>query len=284
MVNMDETHPIRVALFWDSKYAKDVLGPYFTKVAKKTCTFTQMMVFTEPSMLYPDVHEDDEDDDDADADYDVSSASDNKNDMDLGKQIDDLIESGTIRLLDWNDITRFTNEYTCLVHVIQNKHRNITSKFISELTSHLVVNDPEIPISSVIQEIQVLLQTGCTYKRACCGKWHEYTLSCSHTLSVCKDNGTRPDTYVSDIYSQKTYRQTYQSNFYPVVYEDFWRDAPYNLTFYPPNKNNQRCRKNGKRFRGEMDYRNPDSPPRCSRCRMPEHNRKTCNNQGSSYV
>ncbi|KAI5676386.1 hypothetical protein M9H77_07336 [Catharanthus roseus] len=113
------------------------------------------------------------------------------------KQIDDLIESSTVRLLDLNDamtdiqlgmsdsnycswyirikkksihdrweITRFTKEHTCLVQVHQNKHRNMTSKFIAKLISHLVANDPEILVSNVIQEVQILLQTGCTYKRA----------------------------------------------------------------------------------------------------------------------
>ncbi|KAI5654162.1 hypothetical protein M9H77_31349 [Catharanthus roseus] len=32
--------------------------------------------------------------------------------------------------------------------------------------SHLVANDPEIPMSNVIQEVQVLFQTVCTYKWA----------------------------------------------------------------------------------------------------------------------
>ncbi|KAI5682457.1 hypothetical protein M9H77_03685 [Catharanthus roseus] len=73
-----------------------------------------------------------------------------------------------------------------------------------------------------------------------CGKWREYTLPCSHALTVCNDNGTRPYAYAPEIYSQETYRRTYQSNFYLVVHEEFWRDAPYNLTFYPLNMNNQR--------------------------------------------
>ncbi|KAI5658049.1 hypothetical protein M9H77_26842 [Catharanthus roseus] len=205
-------------------------------------------------------------------------------------------------------ITRFTKKHICLVHVHQNKHQNMTSKFISKLISHLVANDPEIPLLKVIQEVQVKLQMGCTYKRAwyarkftiervfgsweitfsilpkylhaICGKWQEYTLPCSHANAVCRDNGTRPNAYVSDIYS----RETYQSNFYLVRYEDFWRDAPYDLTFYPPNMNNQRGRKKGTRFRAKMNYRNPDSPPRCSRCRMPGQSRKNCNNPSSSNV
>ncbi|KAI5671462.1 hypothetical protein M9H77_11826 [Catharanthus roseus] len=228
-------YPIRVVLFWDSKYARDAYGPYFTGAVKKTWTFTRMVthdqlvrkilkhqgmdpnlwrvlttmrvpllyeeyqmfnitlysmnnnndmryfwtirldiskegihilvefepiqsqtfsdvqhthiVSDEPSILYPNVEEDDEDDDDANEAYDVSSASGNANytndeeddistlinplysitvnqwqssqwfsnaphdytssgaflDMGSREQIDDLIESGTIRLLNWND-------------------------------------------------------------------------------------------------------------------------------------------------------------------------------------
>ncbi|KAI5666492.1 hypothetical protein M9H77_16345 [Catharanthus roseus] len=91
---------------------------------------------------------------------------------------------------------------------------------------------------------------------------------------VYRENGTRLAAYVPDIYWRETYRRTYQSNFYLVGHEDFWRDAPYNLTFYPSNMNNQQGRKQGTRFRVEMDYQNPDSFPRCSRYRMPRPNRK----------
>ncbi|KAI5672714.1 hypothetical protein M9H77_13078 [Catharanthus roseus] len=72
------------------------------------------------------------------------------------------------------EITRFTKEHTCLVQDNQNKHRNMTSKFISKVLSHLVANDPDISVSNIIQEVQVLLQIGFIYKRACCGKWQEY--------------------------------------------------------------------------------------------------------------
>ncbi|KAI5665886.1 hypothetical protein M9H77_15739 [Catharanthus roseus] len=75
-----------------------------------------------------------------------------------------------------------------------------------------------------------------------------------------------------------------KANFHPVLSENFWRDVPFNLTFYPPNMKKERGRKHAKRFQGEMDYRNPDSPPRCGRCRMPRHYRKNCNNLGSSNV
>ncbi|KAI5648420.1 hypothetical protein M9H77_34425 [Catharanthus roseus] len=92
-------------------------------------------------------------------------------DMGSGEQIDDLIESEILRLLDWND----------LMTDIQ----------------LVAVNDKHIHCL-----ILMLLQ------------------------------------------------RTNQSNFHPVVHENFWRDAPYNLTFHPPNMNNERGRKQGIRFRG----------------------------------
>ncbi|KAI5648526.1 hypothetical protein M9H77_34531 [Catharanthus roseus] len=58
-------------------------------------------------------------------------------------------------------------------------------------------------------------------KSCSCGKWQEYTLHCSHALTVCRENGTRLDTYVSDIYLQITYRRTYQSNFFPLSTRTF---------------------------------------------------------------
>ncbi|KAI5669335.1 hypothetical protein M9H77_19188 [Catharanthus roseus] len=117
-----------------------------------------------------------------------------------------------------------------------------------------------------------------------CGKWQTYTLLCSHVLAVYKENWSRTDAYVPDIYLRQTYIKTYQANFHPVLGENFWRDVPFNLTFYPPNMKKERGRKQGKRFQGEMDYRNPDSPPKCGRCRMPGYNIKNCNNPGPSNI
>ncbi|KAI5650678.1 hypothetical protein M9H77_36683 [Catharanthus roseus] len=74
-------------------------------------------------------------------------------------------------------------------------------------------------------------------------KWQTYTLSCSHVLAVCRENMSRTDTYVLEIYSRQTYRRTYQANFHPVLSENFWRDVPFNLTFYSPNMKNEWGRK-----------------------------------------
>ncbi|KAI5681541.1 hypothetical protein M9H77_02769 [Catharanthus roseus] len=153
----------------------------YSNIRQHVTAITQM-VSDEPSILYLVIKEDDEDNDNSDEGYGVSSASDddnNPNDEEddinfgSGEQINDLTESSTITLLDWNDAMtdlqlgmRFTKEHTYLVQVHQNKHRNMTLKFISKLISHLVANDSKILVSNVIQEVQVLLQTGCTYKRA----------------------------------------------------------------------------------------------------------------------
>ncbi|KAI5677345.1 hypothetical protein M9H77_08295 [Catharanthus roseus] len=64
------------------------------------------------------------------------------------------------------------HEHTCLVQIEQNKHKNLSSKFISMSISHLVANDPEIPVSNIIQEVQLRKMT--------------YILPCSHVLAVCK--------------------------------------------------------------------------------------------------
>ncbi|KAI5662403.1 hypothetical protein M9H77_21726 [Catharanthus roseus] len=50
-----------------------------------------------------------------------------------------------------------------------------SSKFISMSISHLVANDPEIPVSNIIQEV--------------CRKWQTYTLPCSHVLACVEKMG-----------------------------------------------------------------------------------------------
>ncbi|KAI5668178.1 hypothetical protein M9H77_18031 [Catharanthus roseus] len=100
----------------------------------------------------------------------------------------------------------------------------MTSNFISKLISHHVANDPEIPVLNVIQKVQVLLQTGCTYKRT----WYARKFAIKRVFS------SRETTFLI----QRGHG----------MHEDFWRDAPYNLTFYPPNMNNQQGRKQGTRL------------------------------------
>ncbi|KAI5661854.1 hypothetical protein M9H77_21177 [Catharanthus roseus] len=98
--------------------------------------------------------------------------------------------------------------------------------------SHLVANDPEIPVF-----------------RTSFKKYRYYfKLAVLASGHVCRENRSRTDTYVSEIYSQQKYRRTYQANFHPVLSENFWRDVPFNLTFYLSNMKKERGRKQGKRF------------------------------------
>ncbi|KAI5661434.1 hypothetical protein M9H77_20757 [Catharanthus roseus] len=59
-------------------------------------TVVTQMVSNEPSMLYPTVNDDDDE-------VDQSNGDDAVSNIGSGSPIDDLVESGTIQLLDWND-------------------------------------------------------------------------------------------------------------------------------------------------------------------------------------
>ncbi|KAI5671929.1 hypothetical protein M9H77_12293 [Catharanthus roseus] len=106
--------------------------------------------------------------------------------------------------------------------------------------------NPENPVNPVTENIVQQWESSQWFSNASCGKWQTYTLSCSHVLAVCRENGSRTDTYVSEIYSRQTYRRTYQVNFHLVLSKNFWRDVPFNLTFCPPNMKKERGRKQGK--------------------------------------
>ncbi|KAI5673842.1 hypothetical protein M9H77_14206 [Catharanthus roseus] len=164
--------------------------------------------------------------------------------------------------------------YAGLLELSLPKAFSLPQSFSSVCTSNVVPKEDEeviIDVESIsfkavedtlIQNEWMLCLKGCKKKKQSfnprfaqdvahyvCGKRQEYSLSWSHAPAVGRDNGTRQDVYVSDIYLHETYRRTYRSNFYPVGHEDYWRDAPYNLKFYPPNMNNQRGREKGTRFR-----------------------------------
>ncbi|KAI5652536.1 hypothetical protein M9H77_29723 [Catharanthus roseus] len=117
-------------------------------------TAVTQMVSDEPSILYPPVNDDDDKIDQSDEDDIVSSQSESDDDNEPGERelqtpVNPVIEN---IMPQWESIQWFSSA------------RNLSSKFISMLISHLVANDPEIPVSNIIQEVQVLFQTGCTYK------------------------------------------------------------------------------------------------------------------------
>ncbi|KAI5659805.1 hypothetical protein M9H77_28598 [Catharanthus roseus] len=77
------------------------------------------------------------------------------------------------------------------------------------------------------------------------------TTNISEALNMCRENGSRTNTYMLEIYSQQTYRRTYQANIHPVLSENFWRDVPFNLTFHIPNMKKERVANKASDFRGK---------------------------------
>ncbi|KAI5673217.1 hypothetical protein M9H77_13581 [Catharanthus roseus] len=68
-------------------------------------------------------------------------------DMSLGSPIDDLVESGAIRLLDWN-------------HSMADIQLGMRFVDNVQAISAVFANDPEIPVSNIIQEVQCVEKMG----------------------------------------------------------------------------------------------------------------------------
>ncbi|KAI5659637.1 hypothetical protein M9H77_28430 [Catharanthus roseus] len=123
-----------------------------------------------------------------------------------------------------------------LLHDGEHRHGIMTSNIPEALNSVL----KKARVSGTSNHIYTLRINN---KSCSCGKWQTHTLPCSYVLAVCRENESRADTYVPKIYMRQTYRRTYQVNFHPALSENFWRDFPFNLTFYPPNMKKERGRK-----------------------------------------
>ncbi|KAI5666652.1 hypothetical protein M9H77_16505 [Catharanthus roseus] len=130
------------------------------------------MVSDEPSMLYSAVNNDDDEVEGSDGDEAVSSQSesDDDNDPEEGEfqtppnpinPVNPITEN-TVQ--QWERSQWFSNaryDYTQ-----SGAFLDIDSDSPLDDIIESVANDPEIPVSNIIQEPQVLYQTGCTYKQA----------------------------------------------------------------------------------------------------------------------
>ncbi|KAI5661344.1 hypothetical protein M9H77_20667 [Catharanthus roseus] len=81
-------------------------------------------------------------------------------DIGSGSPIDGLVESGTIRLLDWNDFMTDIQLGMRFVDKVQ-----AISAVRKWSISVGLANDPEIPVSNIIREVYIWFQTGYSYKR-----------------------------------------------------------------------------------------------------------------------
>ncbi|KAI5662847.1 hypothetical protein M9H77_22170 [Catharanthus roseus] len=82
--------------------------------------------------------------------------------MGSGSPIDDLVEYGTIRLLDWNgsmtDIQldmRFVDKVQAVSPI-----RKYSISMGCEYRVLKIANDPEIPVSNIVQEVQCVEKMG----------------------------------------------------------------------------------------------------------------------------
>ncbi|KAI5659250.1 hypothetical protein M9H77_28043 [Catharanthus roseus] len=106
-------------------------------------------------------------------------------DMGSGKPIDDLIEFGILRLLDWNDSMTDIQLGMRFVDKVQT------------LTKRYMVRS-SIRVDGTGNNVYTLRMNN---KSCSCSKWQAYTLPWSDALGLCRENGTRADTYVLDRYS-----------------------------------------------------------------------------------
>ncbi|KAI5662817.1 hypothetical protein M9H77_22140 [Catharanthus roseus] len=133
-------------------------------------TAVTQMVSDETSMLYSTVNNDDDEVDGSDEDDAVSSQSesDDDNDPEEGEFQTPLNPVNTINPItenivqQWESSQWFSNaryDYTYSGAFLDMG----SGSPIDDLVEY-VANDPEIPVSNIIQEVKVLFQTGCTYK------------------------------------------------------------------------------------------------------------------------
>ncbi|KAI5666287.1 hypothetical protein M9H77_16140 [Catharanthus roseus] len=69
--------------------------------------------------------------------------------------------------------------------------------------------NPVDPVNPVTENIVQQWESNQWFSNASYGKWQTYTLPCSHVLAVCRENGSRTETYVPEIYSREMYRRPY---------------------------------------------------------------------------
>ncbi|KAI5661657.1 hypothetical protein M9H77_20980 [Catharanthus roseus] len=71
-----------------------------------------------------------------------------------------------------------------------------------EFQTPLNLENPDNPVTeNIVQQ----WESSQWFSNASCGKWKTFTLPCSHVLAVCRENGSRTDTFVPEIYSRQTY-------------------------------------------------------------------------------
>lgn len=114
--------------------------------------------------------------------------------------------------------------------------------------------------------------------RTCtCLEFQDRKLPCKHAIAVCKEHNLEPEDYVSIIYSVEEYRSTYQGALPPVM-----MDVPLSDTCLAPFLGQKKKGRNKKKRirREELVRKAIKKVVRCSLCKSPHHNKRTCDGSG----
>ena len=114
--------------------------------------------------------------------------------------------------------------------------------------------------------------------RTCsCLEFQDRRLPCKHAIAVCKQHNLAPEDYVNVIYRMEEYRSTYQGVLPPIIMDLALSDVC--LAPFLCRKKKGRSKK--KRIRKEELVRKaPKKVMRCSLCKSPHHNKRTCDGSG----
>ncbi|KAI5664998.1 hypothetical protein M9H77_24321 [Catharanthus roseus] len=198
-------------------------------------TAVTQMVSNEPSMLYPTVNNVDDEINQSDGDDVVSSQSesDDDNDPEEGElqPLVNLVNPLGMRFDDKVQAISAVRKWSISVH------KNLSTKSTSISISHLVANDNEIHVSSIIQKVQL---------RKIANIYIAFFLM---FLQCVEKMVNSRHLCAGDIFATNV-QKNLPSEFSLVLSENFWRDVPFNLIFYPPNMKNERDMKQSKRFQG----------------------------------
>ncbi|KAI5680983.1 hypothetical protein M9H77_02210 [Catharanthus roseus] len=269
---MDAIHLVKVLLFWDAKIAYGAYGPYFTGVVQKTWTLPTNRIISHAQMVRKILKYRDMDlnlwivrmtmmvssflEEHRMFHFTLFSINNDNKMHYLWTIAPNLAIDGIHILVEFIQIQQqtistthtpiqtinMTEHETAIKHMVSNEpsmlYTTITDDEIDYSDEEYVASSQSESDNDADEEDLQTLVIPITENTVT--QWES-----SQWYSSARESGTRADTYVPDIYLRETYRRTYEANFHPILNENYWRDVPYNLTFYPPNMNKERDRKQG---------------------------------------
>lgn len=111
-------------------------------------------------------------------------------------------------------------------------------------------------------------------KRCSCGKWQNQRFPCSHAIAVSRNRGGRPVELISICYTNRTYKRQHHVKLDPLEHPAYWTEPSWVIQGDYSRIRTHRGRRRARRIQNEMDNRPEGS--RCTICRQPDHNKKTC--------